>query len=149
MTAYQWKSGAHIKGSAQAAGEVCRKLEEEGNLTPKALVEASRPEDAPLHSMFEWDDAVAAERYREVQGGMIIRYLEVVPSGSSEPVRAFVSVAAEGGGRSYMDVTAALSSEPTRDEVLETALAELRAFERKYRSLSELSDVLAAIRKVA
>ena len=30
----------------------------------EAVVEAARPEDAPLHSYFEWDDTEAARRYR-------------------------------------------------------------------------------------
>jgi hypothetical protein len=35
------------------------------SLTPAVVVEESRDEAALLHPMFEWDDASAAERYRQ------------------------------------------------------------------------------------
>ena len=149
MTAYKWKPGSRIRGDAQKVGEVCERLERKGNLTPKALVDASRRKNAPLHDMFEWDDAIAAEAYRETQAGYIIRSIEVTVVGNTEPVRAFVNVSMEGGERSYIGVQAALSVEETRDEILEAALAELRAFERKYSTLVELAEVFAAIKKVA
>lgn len=52
--------------------------ENDGQLTPKAVVDASRPIDAPLHSRFEWDDSIAGERYREVQAAQIIRSVHAV-----------------------------------------------------------------------
>ena len=148
MAVYRWKSGAHVKGDSQKVGEVCERLDRKGDLTPQALVKEARKEKSPLHPLFEWDDATAAQKYREVQAGYIIRSIEVVATGG-EQVRAFVSVTVEGGGKVYTDVEAALSEEPTRDEVLQTALAELRAFERKYKDLAELAGVIAAIRSVA
>ena len=124
-------------------------MERNGELTPAALVEASKRKNAPLHDCFEWDDAVAAGKYRENQASYIIRSVEVVVSESEEPVRAFVSLDIDDAGRSYIDIVAALSEEPTRDMVLAQALSELKAFERKYEGLSELASVIEAIRKVA
>lgn len=74
---YKWKTGSVIKADAQVAGEVCEGLKNTVGLTKKNLVDASRAEDAPLHNSFEWDDAVAAESYREEQAGYIIRSLTV------------------------------------------------------------------------
>lgn len=149
MAAYTWKRGCFLRGDAQAAGEVCRGLEERGELTPRALVEASRAHDAPLHRMFEWDDEAAAEKYRESQAQHIISSIEVVPTGRTEPVRAFVSLAVGRTERHYSSTEVALSEPDSREMVLRAALSELRAFERKYRQLAELADVLAAIREVA
>ncbi len=150
MTVYQWKAGSRITADAQKVGEVCAKIEKKGELTPKALVDASRRKNAPLHNLFEWNDAVAAEKYRENQAAYLIRSVEVVISGCTEPTRAFVSVSASDTetARSYINVEAALSSEPTRSEVLENALAELRSFERKYANLTEVAEVIAAIKSI-
>lgn len=62
---------------------------ERGELTPAAVVDASRPSDAPLHDRFEWDDSVAGERYREVQAAEIIRSVHVTLVTDTErgPVR--------------------------------------------------------------
>ena len=145
MAVYRWKSGARSPVSAQVAGEVCASLEEAGNLTPQALVEASRPEDAPLHAAFEWDDATAAELYRETQAGYIIRSVEVVVQGSAEPVRAFVSVTTGKSATPYASVERVMVRADSRALLLERARAELETFRRKYRQLSELAEVFAAI----
>jgi hypothetical protein len=149
MAAYTWKSGFHLKADAQKVGEQMARIEKKGPLTPSALVKANRREGTPLHDYFEWDDAIAADKYREVQASYVIRAIEITVKGCTEPTRAYVSVSAEGGGFSYINVEAALSMQPTRDEVLENALAELREFEKKYSGLMELASVIEAIRKVA
>ena len=151
MAIYKWKSGSRVSADAQKVGEVCEQLEKKGNLTPKALVDASRRKNAALHDLFEWNDEIAAEKYRETQASYLIRSIEVVSTGTSEPVRAFVSVTVneQATERTYINVKRALSTNGTREEVLAIALAELRAFERKYKNLEELANVLAAIREVA
>ena len=149
MTAYQWKKGSFVGGDAQLVGETCEKLERRGKLTPSNLVDESRPEDAPLHGMFEWDDAQAAELYREQQARCIINSVEVVIEGASEPVKAFVSLRVGGTERRYERTEVALMNPRSREMVLRDALAELRAFEKKYSTLAELADVLDAIRQVA
>lgn len=151
MAIYKWKSGSRVSADAQKVGEVCERLERKGNLTPKALVNASRRKNAALHDLFEWDNDIAAEKYRETQASYLIRSIEIVSAGISEPVRAFVSVTAnqEKTERTYINVERALSTNGTREEVLAIALAELKAFERKYSNLEELANVIAAIREVA
>lgn len=149
MAAYKWKAGSHIKLNAQIAGDVCDELEKKGRLTPAELVEVSRDEAAPLHGAFEWRDEIAAEKYREVQAGHIIRSLEVVITGTSEPVRAYFPISIVGEGRTYTSTEVIMRTEDARAKLLERALAELEAFKRKYKTLGELADVFAAIDKVA
>lgn len=144
MTIYRWKAGAHVRGPAQVAGEECARLEGEGRLTPRELVDESRPEDAPLHHCFEWDDDVAAERWREAQAGYIIRSVEVVREDVTQPVRAFTPVTASGGARTYHSVEAVMETAGGRKAVLDEAKRELAAFRRKYAGLKELADVMRA-----
>lgn len=145
---YKFKSGTRLKVSAQAAGELCAELEAQGRLTPHEVVEASRPEDAPLHSAFEWDDAIAAERYRETQAGYIIRSVEVVVEGTSKPTRAFVSLAVTENEREYREISHVLRIKSDRERLLDEARRELAAFKHKYEVLEELTEVFAAIDKV-
>ena len=154
LTAYEWRSGLiyQLKRGArlpkgitvQAAGEEVERLESEGRLTPKDLVEDSRPEDAPLHRCFEWDDTVAAERYREVQAAYIIRSVEVTVESVDKPTRAFVYTVV-GGQRECRSIGVVLRDAYSRDALLESALRELASFQRKYRTLSELDGVFGAI----
>lgn len=144
---YQIKSGARLAVSAQVAGEECKRLAEQGRLKPKSLVDESRPEDAPLHKCFEWNDDVAAEKWRETQAAYIIRSVEVTVEQSSEPTRAFV-VTVSDGERTYKDIGYVLRSSESREALLDAAKRELMAFMRKYKTLSELSDVMDAIEGV-
>lgn len=147
-----WKSGSHHKVDPQVAGDECSRVEREVGLTPKNLVDASRPENAPLHSEFEWDDTLAAERYRETQASMIIMHLVTVEIDGKEvpETRSYVSVPvrerSDGAPKNtYVNVYKALTEPEMKDVVLRRALSELRAFERKYRNMSELAGVFSAI----
>lgn len=141
---YRWKSGARAPVSAQVAGEVCERLSSEGRLTASELVDVSRPEDAPLHNAFEWNDAKAAERYRETQASYIIRSVEVVVDEGKPPTRAFVSVKVEDERSEYQSAEVMLRTADGRETLLESAKRELAQFQRKYSDLKELADVFAA-----
>lgn len=148
MAVYKWKDGTRMAVSAQDAGEVCSQLESEGRLTRANLVEVSRPEDAPLHKAFEWNDTVAAQRYREEQAGRIIRFVEVTTDRIEEPTRAFVSLAVATQAREYHSIEAVLETADGRRQLLAEAKSELEAFRRKYKGLQELARVFAEIERV-
>lgn len=152
MPAYQFKSGSHIAGDAQAVGERLAKLESAGELTPRAVVDDARSESSPLHPLFEWNDAEAADRYRLVQAGHVIRCV-VVTVEDADPeqmrvVRAFVPVIDESEHRSYVTTMRALADKNMRAQVLQQAYSELDAVLRKYRELRELSEVVQAVDRV-
>ena len=146
---YKVKTGYHIKPNlAQAIGNECERLEAEGRLTPQSLVDASRPEDAPLHGCFEWDDTVAAEKWRQTQAAYIIRSVEVTVEETSEPTRAFVATIKD-NKREYQSIGYVLRDTNSREYLLEQAKKELLSFKRKYQNLFELSQVFDAIEGVA
>lgn len=123
------KTARHLQEIARSAG----------SLTPEAIVNAARNPDHPLHHRFEWREDVAAEKYRLVQASMLIRscVLQVVRGRTVVQVRQFVNV--ERGSGEYIDVRSATVTD--RQRLLEQALADLLAFERRY---IELTDVLGA-----
>lgn len=139
---YKFKAGSMIKVDAQLAGAELERLEADGNLTAKALVDASRPEDAPLHKEFEWNDSIAAEAYREQQARHIINSIEVVRE-ETAPIRAFFNI--NRAEPQYHHIDAIMRKADTRSALIRTAFAELHAFKRKYEQLEELAAVFAAI----
>jgi hypothetical protein len=62
-----------VKLTMQMQQHVAALADAEGCITPEAVVEAARPEDAPLHGLFPWDDKVAADKYRLMRARAIIR----------------------------------------------------------------------------
>ena len=143
---YKLKDGARLKTDAQTAGEICEKLERNGGLTAKRLVDESRPEDAPLHKEFEWDDATAAEAYREEQARYIIRSIVIQPEPTkNDVVRAFFPVAEQ---KVFESLPVILSDAKKTSALLDMALRELKAFELKYYTISQLAPVFEAIKEV-
>ena len=87
---YVYKKTAFVRRGvkAQTAGEELERISKEhGEVTPPLVVDEARPEESPIHEIFEWDDYVAAEHHREHQARSLIRSIEVVkPEGNTEPV---------------------------------------------------------------
>lgn len=142
MAQYKFKSSARIKANPQLAGEMCEKLAAENNLTAKALLDANRPEDAPLHNAFEWNDSIASEKWREHQARNIINSLVIV-SEEREPVRAYFNI--EVKSPVYSHIGTILSDPADTQALLLTAYRELLAFRRKYSQLAQLAQVFAAV----
>ncbi len=144
---YEWKYNMPIK--AQVVGEHFEKLErEQGSITPKIVLDSARSETSVIHGCFEWDNDVAAEKYRETQAGTLIRNLTVKlikeDEICSEPVRAFVNVQSSDGSQ-YISLPNILKDNELTQRMLEQAKSELDAFAKKYSSLKELSGVFNAI----
>ena len=141
---YQWKSGARIRADAQVAGAVMERLEQTCGLTAKTLLDASRPPSAPLHDVFEWDDAKAAEAYRLDQSGHLIRCITVTPENQdAEPVRAYF-ICSEDEAK-YKNITAILTDPDSRTQLFKTAMNELLVFKNKYQQLEQFDRIVQDI----
>ena len=145
---YQWKLPGLMPGDAQTGGEELNRIyQEKGRLDAPDIVSESRPESAPLHPCFEWNDTVAAEKYREAQAQGIVRSIVVVHENqNNEPVevRAFLNVQ-----ETYRPIEVVVNNEEQMADLLKSALAELKAFEKKYATLSRLTPVFEAIKEIS
>lgn len=138
---FKWKIPLGVSADA-AAAELERIYDVHGGIDPKTVVEESRPEGAVLHSLFEWDDAKAAEKYRVTQARFIIRNI-VQDEDTDEgkvTVRSFHSTE-----KAYTPTSVILSDDELRNMLLERALHELEEFRVKYRHLSALARVFEAV----
>lgn len=136
------------KANPQVIGEALAKITSDagGKLTPHAVVNAARSDRHPLHRHFEWDDATAAEAYRLDQARSIIRLIRVEePDAPEGSVRAFMSVASD--GVSYRAASEVKSSQHLQAVVLRQAERDLEAFEKRYRELTEVCDLVRAARE--
>jgi hypothetical protein len=159
---FTFKRGSHLRGDPQKVGEALAALEaQHGELTPEMVERAARRKSSVLHDLFEWDDSEAAYKYRLGQAAHLVRCIVVIDAPESpEPFTAYVrvDVPGEDAGESeepapkrssYRSTAVVMSDAELRAQVLGRALSELRAFQRKYRSLSELVDVFEAIERAA
>lgn len=156
---YSYRSGYSYKVPAQVVGKALESIEEkEGKVTSKSFLEYSRPETADTHSMFEWNDSIAAEKYRLRQSAAIIGQIEVkieiadTDDGESQeiqitPVPAFVNVAGKStkASATFVNVVTAHEDSALWEQVLRNALAELNSFKRKYARYKKFAKVISAI----
>ena len=153
---FSWRQGYSYRISADTVGGVLEAIEQrDGEVTSKAFLDESRPEDSATHSLFEWNDSVAAEKYRLQQAGHIINQLEiefVCDETTSEKkeieiVPAFVNTLPKSPMASarFLNVRTAMDDEETRSIVLANAMRELKAFHRKYANISAFAKLFAVI----
>ena len=139
---YEWKIPKYSL-PAQSAGEELERIERKhGRITPGNVLEESRPTGAVLHSLFEWNDSAAAEKFRLEQAREVIGNIAVV---RTEPVRAFVNIVPANRERGYSSIVKVLSNREYAHQLLETALAEFQALRNKYAILVELAELFDVI----
>lgn len=144
---YKWKLPGLYNVPAQAAGqELDRIYQEHGKLDVADVVDESRPEDATLHTCFEWRDPVAAELYRQQQARSIINCIVTTvntPQNKQVETRAFVHVE-----QAYYPLRVVLQDEDKALQYKRSVLEELKTFRKKYRNVSWLSPVFRTIESV-
>lgn len=141
-----------IKGAKnadpQAIGEALATVAagRDGQLLPTEVVDAARDNSNPLHQHFEWDDGIAAEKFRLEQARDIIRCIRVEKIGdNTEPSRAFLSI--NDGGTSYRSVQEVRESPDLQAKLLAAAERDLEAFTTRYRSLKDICDIIETAKK--
>lgn len=166
---YEWSDGFPTVIDPTVAGrELERIAKRDQEVVPITLIEESKPEGAPLHDAFEWDDTEAAERYREDQAKRLIRALKVVyvRNDTEEPlppVRAYVSVLDEPGfemygrnkppsahdplraKRHYRPIAKVMSDADLRDQYRRQAFSILCSWRDRYQDIDDFARIFEAI----
>jgi len=139
-----WKIEKYPVSADTAKAEFDRIYEKYGELTTKAVVDESRDEHAALHICFEWDDAVAAEKYRQRQAGDMIRCLVTIhkDDDDSKPiiVRSIVKTTEK-----YEPITVSIKSEEKYAVLIQDAINDIHWFKRKHSALAEMASVISAM----
>ena len=71
------QSDLYTKTDAKRIGPELARLAADGKTKLKDVVDAARPKTAPLHCYFTWDDQLAAERFRQMEAGRMVRAIKV------------------------------------------------------------------------
>lgn len=160
---YAWSYG-HTGGVAPevAASVVQAIYAANGTVTPEAVVEEARPVGAPLHPAFEWDDAIAAEAYRERQARGLLGKLTVSyrrSDGShTPPTRYLVKLQARADEDAedevlaaatqphvYIPVRKVMEEDVLRKKYVREAYLSVVSWRRRYRDIEEFARVFDVI----
>lgn len=151
----RWRPTSKISLDPEIVFDELNKITEKngGSLLPEAVVKSAKSSRSPLHSVFQWDDDVAANLYRVDQARHLIRSIEVTYAELPEaPVRAFhvQRIEEEDGSErnAYWRTEEILDDDDARVDLLARAMSELQSVRRRYRVLNELSGIFSEIEKV-
>jgi hypothetical protein len=135
----EWKVKGIYKADAQKVAEEIGK----GRITPQEVLEKARDENSELHKCFEWDDSIAAEKYRLQQARAIIINLEYKSEDESkEPTRAYQLTTVT---NTYQPAEHFRVQHDEYQALLKRAKMELEAFKRRYHNLTELEAIFEAM----
>lgn len=116
-----------------------------GELTPRVVVDVAADPNHPLHSRFEWDDAIAGDKYRLEQARHLLRVTYQPDPAKPSHLRAYVAVKGETSPQSeYIPTTEALADPFTRELLLRQMKRDWKTFERRYRDMAEFGAFVAS-----
>ena len=142
MTQVKWKTNLFGDADAQKVAEEIG----EQNTTPEEILEKAKDPDSELHKCFEWDDTVAAEKYRLQQARTIMCNLVWVTEDKKDEVRVFYNLTFE---KSEYHPTKLILQKPDEYQaLLNKAKGELAAFKKKYSMLKELKKLFEDIEEL-
>jgi hypothetical protein len=117
--------------------------DEFGALNAELVVGVASNPEHPLHSRFEWDDTIAAHKYRLDQAGQLLRVMFVVDLKKPTDMRAFVAVKGQESHKAdYVPTREAMEDEFTRKLVLASMKREWMTYKRKYDHMVEFADFI-------
>lgn len=143
-----WKMPGMYKG---ISAEKC--ANEIGEVTtPEKVVEIARDEGTELHKCFEWNDTIAAEKYRVVQArevlrSIVIRVTEEAHEEGERKSQEIVMRKYESGAerKEYKSVQMIVQNVDEHQKLIAQAKRELESFRKRYEGILELAEVLEAI----
>lgn len=143
---FKFRQGSPYKdGNAQEIGEYLKKAFPDSNFKPDQVIQVARPKNSPLHKYFEWDDTLAAEKWRLKQAQQLVSalYVEV----KEGPIRAYEHVYLEEFDRNaYMDNESVANAPELYTQVLDAAKRELIFWKTKFEKCrSHFESVFSAI----
>lgn len=142
MMAIFWKTN-RFKADAEEAYKELMTLDE---ITAKNVVELARNESSVIHDEFEWRDDVAGAKWREHQARRLIDNLVIEVEQKEHPEPVQIRVLHNIPNTSdYKPIEHFVTHEDDRVKLLNKAIQELKSFEIKYRTLTELQSVFDAI----
>lgn len=140
------KGAPFKKEHAQAIGKFIEQAPDK--TTPGLLAQIRENPNHTIHDYIEWDDSIAAQKYRLQQVRNIVEHvhIEMEDVQSAVPIRAFFSVREEDSSQpEYKPIEVAFSKKAHHKQVINRAKNELKNWAERYRVYQELQPFTRAI----
>lgn len=161
MTTFSWQrnfSGNKI-ADAQDVGQRLEQLRRELRrpITAEDIVDDAKAKSSQLHAFFEWDDTIAAHKWRVAQTGRMIGSLQRAEKdgrGRDVGVRAFVAVTnrelatsaeRKEAARLLVPSDVAMADVDMRNEILHRAMYDAERFTNRWGHIKQLAKIFQAV----
>jgi hypothetical protein len=155
-------SGVSVKEITHISVALSAVEKQFGAITPAIVVKAAELKSSPLHRFFEWNNDVAAERYRLWQARMLIARVYVIDSQRPEigPVRAFVNLELppledeeeqdedQANKRAYLSITKLKGHQDFSSQLLGYAYSQLVGWKKRFGNYKQFLNVSKEIDRV-
>lgn len=139
-------AGRGFRGNAEAVYHEIQELGE--SYTPDDIVEKAKDPKTELHKCFEWDDTVAAEKWRRFTARQICCSLQVVvEKEEAEPI-TYRLIQSDRTEQAYKPVILTVRNDDEYGRLLKQAKLELKAFRERYKKITELETVIDEIDRI-
>lgn len=115
---------------------VVASLKRDGQLTASGILKEAKKKTSPLHSLFEWDNTLAAKQYRLAQARSVIKRANV---SITEPNKKIVHVPVKRGEGTYKEAVVVARSVTEFELATTEAYKHLHAAQRAIDILQEVA----------
>ena len=139
-----WKVKDFYKADANKVAEEIMSIGEEAS--PSDILDKARDESTELHKCFDWDDSVAAEKWRIFQARKIVGLLVISKNDENgskipSPIRVFHKT-----DSGYKPISLIVKNQDEYEKLVYRCGEELRAIKNKYSHLTEYEEIWELIK---
>lgn len=147
MNKIKWRVEGFFKDAD--AEKVYHEIQECGeDYKAEDVLERAKDENSELHKCFEWEDSVAAEKWRLQQARLVITNLMVTVEKKDGTPTEFRLYQSNGREKGFSKSTIIARDIDRYSELLERAKAEMDAFRKRYANIVELQSVITEIEHI-
>ena len=127
-------------------------IEEINKLTAEKVLLKAANEKSALHDLFEWDNTIAAERYRLQQARILINEVKIIVDTQEyyafENVNIVVNKETNETARVYCARDRIMKDTDLREQIIQRAYNNILYWKRKYECYAEFKVIVDAIKSV-
>ena len=142
----EWKVKGFFKADAEKVYSEITALGE--TFSPETVIEAAKDKNSELHKCFTWNNTKAANNWRKHEARVVMSNLVVVTETTDNEPVAVRLISSTSVRNEYKPTVMLIESETEYADLLARAIRELKAFQKKYETVTELREIFGLINEL-
>lgn len=147
MKTITWKKGSAFNADAEKCYNEIQEIGE--SYTPDDVLERAKDVTSELHKCFDWDDSIAAYKWRKHTARLICNSIVLtVVEADDEPPKQFRLIHHDDEEKAYQPAVKFFTNPDKYSRLMERMREDAQKFIDRYESLPEAADIIMEMRKV-